>query len=61
MEAFHSRFKSENHSLFWEAPDLRALRTVARQRFDYYNTQRRHSALSYVAPLTFIQQHRSSA
>ena len=56
MEAFNSRFKEEGQSLFLDAPDLAALLQVIQGRMTYYNTDRRHSALGYVAPLVFIRQ-----
>ena len=56
MESFNSRFKGEGRSLFLEAPNLITLTQVVGQRMDYYNTDRRHSTLGYVAPLTFIRQ-----
>jgi putative transposase len=56
MESFNGRFKTENHSLFLDAPDMSALRAVVAERMHYYNTVRRHSSLGYVAPCTFIEQ-----
>ena len=55
MEAFFSRFKTENRSLFLEATDPGELRTLVRDRMDYYNRERRHSALGYVAPLRYVE------
>jgi transposase InsO family protein len=59
MESFIGRFKTENHSLFLDAPDIPALRTVVAERMHYYNTVRRHSSLGYVAPRTYIEQVRT--
>lgn len=59
MESFNSRFKGEGHSLFLAAPTLAALAAVVEQRMHYYNTERRHSAIGYVPPLTYIRQARS--
>jgi putative transposase len=56
MESFISRFKAEGHSLFWEAQTIPGLGTVVEQRMYYYNTQRRHSSIGYVPPLTYIEQ-----
>jgi transposase InsO family protein len=56
MEAFHSRFKTEGHSLFLTAETLTDLIAVVDMRMHYYNTQRRHSSIGYVPPLTFIRQ-----
>jgi putative transposase len=59
MESFNGRFKTENHSLFLEAPDIPALRTVVAERMHYYNTERRHSSLGYIAPRTYIERVRA--
>jgi len=59
MEAFHSRFKSEGRSLFLEAQSLAELRDMVDQRMHSYNTERRHSSIGYVSPLTYIHQVRS--
>ena len=56
MEAFHSRFKTEAHSLFLAAQTLADLIAVVDMRMQYYNTQRRHSSIGYVPPLTFIRE-----
>jgi transposase InsO family protein len=56
MEAFNSRFKTEGHSLFLTAQTLADLIVVVDMRMQYYNTQRRHSSIGYVPPLTFIRQ-----
>lgn len=56
MEAFNSRFKTEGHSLFLAAQTLADLIVVVDVRMQYYNTQRRHSSIGYVPPLTFIRQ-----
>ena len=54
MEAFHSRFKSENRSLFLDAPSLADLRHLVGQRIAYYNGRRRHSSLGNRAPLVYL-------
>lgn len=54
MEAFHSRFKTENRSLFLEARTLADLQRIVGQRMAYYNGRRRHSALGNQAPLTYL-------
>ena len=59
MESFFSRFKAENHSLLWEAEDLSALRQVVAARMAYYNEERRHSSLDYLAPLTYLHRRRA--
>jgi len=56
MESFNSRFKAEGHSLFLEAQDLAELTEVIDWRMTYYNTDRRHSTLGYVAPMAFVRQ-----
>lgn len=54
MEAFHSRFKSENRSLFLDALTFADLERLVDQRITYYNGRRRHSSLGNQAPLTFL-------
>jgi putative transposase len=54
MESFHSRFKSENRSLFLDAPSLADLRRLVGQRITYYNGRRRHSSLGNQPPLTYL-------
>ena len=56
MESFNGHFKTEGHSLFLEAHSLDELVTVVDDRMRYYNTVRRHSAIGYVSPLTYIQR-----
>jgi transposase InsO family protein len=58
MESFHGRFKTEGHSLFLEAPTIGELISVVDGRMCYYNTERRHSSLGYVPPLTYIERVR---
>jgi putative transposase len=60
IESFHGRFKTEGHSLFLGAQSLAELITVVDERMRYYNTQRRHSSIGYVPPLTYIRQVRYS-
>lgn len=59
MESFNGHFKGEGHSLFLEAQTLTELITVVNQRMHYYNTERRHSSIGYVPPLTYIKRARS--
>ena len=59
MESFNGRFKSEGHSLFLEAQSLAELITVVDERMRYYNTERRHSSIDCVPPLTYIKRARS--
>jgi putative transposase len=59
MESFNGRFKTEGHSLFLEARSLNELIAVVDARMHYYNTERRHSSIGYVPPLTHIERTRS--
>ena len=62
MESFFSRFKEEGRSLFFDARSLTELATLVDSRMAYYNTDRRHSSIGYVAPLTHIERvHAGSA
>jgi len=56
MESFNSRFKTEGHSLFLDAPSLTDLDTVVSARMRYHNRERRHSALDYVSPSVYVDQ-----
>ncbi|MGH7676064.1 MAG: integrase core domain-containing protein [Gemmatimonadales bacterium] len=56
MEAFNSRFKNENRSLFLDAEDPEQLRGVVAERMAYYNRERRHSALGQQSPLSYARQ-----
>ncbi len=60
MESFNGRFKGEGHSLFLEAQNLAELDAVVGERMQYYNTERRHSALDYLPPLMYIKRARSN-
>ena len=59
MESFNGHFKGEAHSLFLEAQSLAELIAVVEDRMRYYNTVRRHSAIGYVPPLTYIARTRT--
>jgi len=54
MEAFNSRFKTENRSLLLDAQTLEELQDLVSERMDYYNYERRHSSIAYLAPAVFI-------
>ena len=54
MESFNSRFKGENSDLFAAARNIWELRRAINERMEYYNQQRRHSALGYMSPLDYI-------
>jgi transposase InsO family protein len=55
MEAFNSRFKCENRSLFADARTLPELVATVRDRIHHYNRRRRHSALGNQAPLAYAK------
>ncbi len=59
MEAFFSRFKTENRSLLLDCQTLEELETVIAERIDYYNRERRHSRIGYVAPLSYAETLRA--
>jgi putative transposase len=58
MESFNGRFKTENRSLFLDAQNLDELCKTVAERMSYYNTERRHSSLDYVAPLAYLQSRK---
>lgn len=58
MEAFIGRFKTENRSLLLDAESICELRGVVSTQMHYYNTERRHSSIAYLAPLTYIKRVR---
>jgi transposase InsO family protein len=55
MEAFNSRFKCENRSLFADARSPEELEATVRDRMNHYNRRRRHSALGNRAPLAYAK------
>ena len=59
MESFNGRFKIEGRSLFLGAADIGKLIAVVDERFQHYNTKRRHSSIGYLPPLTYIERVRS--
>jgi transposase InsO family protein len=42
--------------LFFDAKNMWELRRAIAEQIEYYNVQRRHSALGYVAPWAYIKQ-----
>lgn len=54
MEAFNSRFKTENRSLLLDAQSLTELKQLVAERMVYYNNIRRHSSIGYRAPSQYI-------
>ena len=61
MESFFSRFKEEGRSLFFDARSISELAGLVDSRMAYYNTDRRHSSVGYVPPLTYIQRVRAGS
>jgi putative transposase len=58
MESFNGHFKNEALSLFLDAQTLDELVAVVNERMRYYNTERRHSSIGYLAPVAYIQRLR---
>jgi transposase InsO family protein len=56
MESFNGHFKNEAPSLFLDAQTLDELIAVVDERMRYYNSERRHSSIDYLAPLAYIQR-----
>jgi len=61
MESFIGHFKEEGRSLFLDAQSIAELVTVVDRRMVYYNTDRRHSSIGYVPPLTYIERVRANS
>ena len=61
MESFIGHFKEEGRSLFLDAQSIAELATVVDSRMVYYNTDRRHSSIGYVPPLTYIERVRAGS
>jgi transposase InsO family protein len=59
MESFNGHFKGENGSLFHDAANIWKLKRAVGMQVEYYNVQRRHSALGYLAPRTYIKREAS--
>jgi putative transposase len=58
MESFNGHFKNEVLSLFLDAKTLDELVAVVDERMHYYNNERRHSSIDYLAPVAYIQRLR---
>jgi len=56
MESFNGHFKGENGSLFYDARNIWELRRIIDTQINYYNMRRRHSALGYLAPWSYINR-----
>ena len=54
MEAFNSRFKTENRSLLLDAQTPEQLEAVVAERMAYFSRDRRHSTIGYRAPASYI-------
>ena len=59
MEAFFSRFKTENRSLLLDCQTLEELTVMIARRIEYYNRDRRHSKIGCVAPLSYAETMRA--
>jgi len=55
MEAFNSRFKTENRSLLLDAQKLEELQLVGRERMEYHNGMQGYSTIGYQAPVQDIK------
>ncbi len=58
MEAFFSRFKAENRGLLLDYQTLDELTVIVAARIDYYNRDRRHSTIGYMAPVSYAESAR---
>jgi transposase InsO family protein len=61
MESFIGHFKEEGRSLFLDAQSIAELAAVVDSRMVYYNSDRRHSSIGYVPPLTYIERVRAGS
>ena len=61
MESFNGRFETKGRSLFLDAQTLGELRVVVGEQMRYYNTERRHSSIGFLPPLTYIERTRSGS
>jgi len=55
MEAFFSRFKTENRGLLLDCETPDELTGVVAARIEYYNRDRRHSTIGYRTPLSYAE------
>ncbi len=58
MESFHSSLKRENKDLFLEAKNIWELKRIVKERIEYYNQDRRHSALDYKSPINYLKREK---
>jgi putative transposase len=54
IESFWGRFETENGELILEAETLEEVRKIVDKQLEYYNCQRRHSALDYRRPYEVV-------
>jgi len=54
MEAFNSRFKTENRSLLPDTQTLNELQLLVSERMEYYNNDQSHSSMEYQVPAVFV-------
>lgn len=60
IESVWARLKTELGSEITEAPTLQALEEVIDRHFEYYNNQRRHSAIGYRPPNEHLKLQRKN-
>ena len=58
MESFHSSLKREGKDLFLEAKNIWELKRIVEERIEYYNQDRRHSALDYKSPINYLKREK---
>jgi putative transposase len=54
IESFWGRFETENGELLLQAETEEELRTIVEEQLEYYNRDRRHSALDYRRPYEVV-------
>ncbi len=54
IESFWGRFETENGELILEAETLEEVRKIVEEQLEYYNCERRHSALDYRRPYEVV-------
>ena len=59
VESFWAQFKQENASLIFEADSLAELQEVVGGQMQYYNRERRHTAVGYRPPLAYLESRGS--
>ena len=56
IESFHSSLKREGMDLFLEAKNIWELKRIVKERIEYYNKDRRHSAIDYLSPINYLKR-----